>query len=168
MTILIENNTEHLIDEEMRSLLHEIVEKALQLEGYPLNIEVSVTFVNNGEIQELNQQFRQIDKPTDVLSFPMLEFEEGDEDEEGFIDFEGLEDSLNPETGELVLGDIVISVEKAVEQAKAYEHSLKREIGFLTAHSMFHLMGYDHMTPEEEEIMKKKQEQVLQEVDLSR
>lgn len=105
--------------------------------------------MDNEEIHQINKQFRGIDRPTDVLSFPQLTFEEGE-----IMD--------RNENGEVVLGDIIISLERAREQAEEYGHSLKREIAFLTAHSMLHLLGYDHMEPEEEKEMFAKQKEILE------
>ena len=101
----------------------------LQLEDFQDSAEISVSFVDNDQIREMNQQYRDKDSETDVLSFPM--------GENGNYD-------INHETGAKILGDIVISVPKAMEQARTYGHSLEREIGYLTAHSMLHLLGYDH------------------------
>ena len=109
----------------------------------------------------MNREFRQIDRPTDVLSFPMIEYEEA-----GKFDFleevSCPEDCFHPETGELLLGDIVISAEKVLEQAQEYGHSVKREYAFLIAHSMLHLMGYDHMEPGEAAEMEQKQKEILE------
>ena len=116
--------------------------------------EISVTFVDNEAIHELNKQHRNIDRETDVLSFPLGENGEYD---------------INPSNGAKLLGDIVISAEKAVEQAKLYNHSLQREIGFLTVHSMLHLLGYDHERGGIEEVrMREKEEKVLTKLGLKR
>ena len=116
--------------------------------------EISVTFVDNAAIHELNKQHRNIDRETDVLSFPLGENGEYD---------------INPSNGAKMLGDIVISAEKAVEQAKLYNHSLQREIGFLTVHSMLHLLGYDHELGGLEEVrMREKEEKVLTKLGLKR
>ena len=121
-------------------------------------VNVSVNFVSEGEIKDLNNKFRQIDKVTDVLSFPMIEF-----DRESDFSHVGdcVEDCFNPETGELLLGDIVISVEKVAEQAEQYGHSQTRELAFLVAHSMLHLCGYDHLEDDEREVMEKRQRDIL-------
>lgn len=105
-------------------------------EGYRGDFEVSITYTNNEIIHGINLQHREIDRPTDVLSFPLM-------DENGFAE--------NPETGCKMLGDIVISVEKALEQAEEFGHSFEREIAFLVVHSMLHLLGYDHVTSEDDE-----------------
>lgn len=125
----------------------------MEYENCDFDAEISVTICDNEQIQEINNEQRGIDKPTDVLSFPMLEF-----DENG--DALGCDFDMD---GELVmLGDIVISMERAKEQAEEFGHSLKREVAFLTVHSMLHLLGYDHVTSEEDEkVMFQKQDEIL-------
>ena len=113
----------------VRMLIRRTCNAVLQMEKFEGSAEVSVTFVDNEQIRELNKQYRDKDAATDVLSFPM--------GENGVYD-------INHSTGAKILGDVVISVERAVEQAERYGHSLEREIGYLTAHSMLHLLGYDH------------------------
>ncbi len=141
------------LDFDAEKLAEDCAREALLEEDIEDDAEVSLTMVDNARIRELNKQFRDIDRETDVLSFPM-----GDED--GF--------EVNPETDALLLGDIVISLEKAKAQSEEYGHSMKREVAFLIAHSMFHLLGYDHMTPEEETEMFAKQEKVLQNLGITR
>lgn len=128
-----------------------VMKECLAYEGYSDDYEVSLSFVTNDEIKELNNNFRGIDKVTDVLSFPMLTDDEFD------IEYE--EESL---------GDIVISVERASEQAEEYGHSLEREICFLVCHSMFHLLGYDHMEEDEAKDMHAREEAVLQKLSITR
>ena len=151
MDILIENLTDFVVSEEQMRMIEEIIKESLAFEQITEEVEVSISLVDNEEIQTLNQKFRQMDKPTDVLSFPLLDFSEE-------ISFAGC----------VALGDIVISVEKVQEQAKEYGHSFEREFGFMMAHSMLHLLGYDHQTPEEETIMFAKQEAILNKVELFR
>ncbi len=141
------------LDFDAEKLAEDCTREALAEEDIEDDAEVSLTFTDNARIRELNKQFREIDRETDVLSFPM-----GDED--GF--------EVNPETDALLLGDIVISLEKAKAQSEEYGHSMKREVAFLIAHSLFHLLGYDHMTPEEEKEMFTKQENVLQRLGITR
>jgi probable rRNA maturation factor len=159
MTVNIEYETEIPLDLPYEKIINEIVLAALDYEKCPYEAEVSVVLTDNEGIHQLNRQFRNIDRPTDVLSFPMCEYDHP-------ADFDRLEedaeDCFNPETGELLLGDIVISVEKVKEQAAAYGHSEARELAFLTAHSMLHLFGYDHMEDDERLVMEKKQEEILQ------
>lgn len=129
------------ITEEQIEELKKVCEKVMEIEECDFDAEISFTFTDNDGIHELNRQYRNIDRPTDVLSFPMLEF--GGEDE---IDAE-----FETEDGLVMLGDIVISVERAKEQAEEFGHSLRRELAFLTAHSMLHLLGYDHVDDAEGE-----------------
>ncbi len=131
----------------IRLLIRRCCHAVLEQEGFEGSAEVSVRFVDNEQIHELNKQFRNIDRPTDVLSFPL--------GENGKYD-------VNLDTGAKLLGDIVISMEKAVEQAKEYNHPLQREISFLTVHSMLHLLGYDHEQGGIAEVhMREKEETVL-------
>lgn len=147
-------------------IIHTVVETALTLEGCPYEAEISVTLTSGEEVRKLNREFRGIDKTTDVLSFPMADFACPAEFE--FLEEEEALDCFNPETGELLLGDIVLSVEKIKEQAETYGHSLKRELAFLTAHSMLHLMGYDHMEEEERAVMEERQRVLMETMDISR
>ena len=133
----------------MKMLIREAVETTLDFEDFQNHCEVSVTFTDNEGIHELNKKFREVDKPTDVLSFPLFDFE-GETDE--------------PPVDEIMsnLGDIVISLEKAKEQAEEYGHSFEREVAFLCVHSMLHLLGYDHETSEEDETeMRSKQTEIM-------
>ncbi len=148
MTTLIDIRTENF-PKELEKVMETIALDSLRYEGFDENCEISISIVDNAEIQQINKQFRNIDCPTDVLSFPMLTFTENEIIEKN-------------ENGEIVLGDIIISLERAEEQAKEYGHSLKREIAFLTAHSMLHLLGYDHMEPQEEKEMFTKQKEILE------
>lgn len=167
MTICFENETDEKLDFDYETLLERVIRQAADQEKCPYEFEVNVTFTDNDSIREINREFRELDVPTDVLSFPMVDYPAP-------ADFSVLEDDENaveyfhPETGELILGDIVISVERARMQAEEYGHSLKREICFLTAHSMLHLFGYDHMTPEEAAIMEGKQTEILNEMNILR
>ncbi len=150
MDVLFENTTDIKVNEE---LINSVIAESLRYEGVSDNCEVSVTIVDNDEIHSINLKHRGIDRPTDVLSFPLINFEK---------------ETLPNDGSKIYLGDIIISIEKAEEQAKEYGHSLDREIGFLTAHSMLHLLGYDHMVEDEEKIMFKKQEEILNNLNLRR
>src|SRR5690606_10406534 len=119
------------------------------------NTEVSITFVDNNEIQEINRDYRNLDKPTDVISFALEETTEGE------VEIVG--DDIP-----VILGDIIISVEKAKEQEEEYNHSFERELGFLAVHGLLHLLGYDHMTEQDEKEMFQKQEEILGEFNLGR
>ena len=136
----------------VKILIRSAIVETLELEGFERNAQVSVTFVDNEGIHEINRKFRNIDRPTDVLSFPLL----GDDD---------LPDSA---LFSVPLGDIVLSLERAKEQAMEFGHSFEREVAFLTAHSVLHLLGYDHETGEEDEkIMRKKQNEIMEALGLS-
>lgn len=147
------------------ALAEETVAFCLDYEDFPYEAEVSLTLTDNAGIRTVNQEYRQIDRPTDVLSFPMLSYEKP-----GMFDFlqEECEDDFNPDTGEVMLGDIIISVEKVAEQAESYGHSQKREFAFLIVHSMLHLFGYDHMEPGEAAIMEQKQHDILHAMNITR
>ena len=150
MDVLFENNTNEEIN---YKLIEKVISEALRYEGVNDNTEVSVTIVDNEEIRKINNKFRNIDRATDVLSFPLIDFDN---------------ESLPDDGSKIYLGDIIISIERAKEQAKEYGHSIDREIGFLTTHSMLHLLGYDHMVPEEEKEMFAKQEEILNNLGLRR
>ena len=150
MQVLFDNSTDIPIDEE---LIKKVINETLHYENITDNVEISFSIVDNREINEINKKHRNIDSATDVLSFPLIDF-----------NIENL-----PADGSTVyLGDIIISIERAYEQAKEYGHSIERELGFLTAHSMLHLLGYDHMIPAEEKVMFKKQEDILNNIGLKR
>jgi len=156
MTIDIIYETDIELDIPYEDIIRQMVVAALDYENCPYEAEVSVTVVDDKEIQEINKTYRNIDKATDVLSFPMYEYEKA-------ADFDNLDDSaFNPESGELLLGDIVISAEKVTAQAKEYGHSKEREFAFLLVHSMLHLLGYDHMEEEERLVMESKQKEILE------
>lgn len=155
MTLLIDNRTDFEITEEFEKLFNDVVKESLRYEEFDPECEVSLSIVSNDEIQEINKQFREIDAPTDVLSFPLLTFEEGEQAD------------VN-ENNEIMLGDIIISIDKAKAQAEEYGHGLRRELAFLTAHSMLHLMGYDHMEEEEQKEMFRKQDDILNNLGITR
>ena len=141
-----------------------MAQSVLELENCPYDSQVNLVLTDNSGIHEVNRQFRGIDAPTDVLSFPMIPFETPadyqilDQDESFFA----------LDTEELLLGDIMISAERVISQAEDYGHSIKREFCFLVAHSMLHLLGYDHMVPEEAAIMEQKQEEALEKLGITR
>lgn len=165
MTINIEYETDIILQLDYKDIITKVVEKSLDTEECPYEAEVNVILTDNKEIKEINKEYRDVDNPTDVLSFPMIDyinpadFSTVEEDENEFF---------NPETGELLLGDIMISVEKVIEQAAEYGHSIERELAFLTAHSMMHLFGYDHMEEEERLHMEARQKMVLEELNIYR
>ncbi|MBO4391618.1 MAG: rRNA maturation RNase YbeY [Lachnospiraceae bacterium] len=165
MTITIECDEGVEASEELLELIRKVVIAACDHEKCEYEAEVNVTLTDNANIQEMNRDFRGIDSATDVLSFPLIEYEAP-------ADFSHVEDPeadcFNPDSGELMLGDIVISLERAAEQAENYGHSFEREVGFLTAHSMLHLMGYDHIEDSERLEMEKRQEEILQNLGITR
>ena len=168
MTLDIQYETEKQLPVEYEALITKVVDAALDYAKCPYEVELNVTLTDNEEIDKINKEFREIDRPTDVLSFPMLDYETPGDFAWLEEDEENNDDCFNPESGELLLGDIVISVEKVLSQAEEYGHSPERELGFLVAHSMLHLFGYDHMEDDERIVMEQKQEEILQMVGLSR
>lgn len=151
------------IDYEETALL--VAEQVLKQEGCPYEAEVSLVLTSDEEIHRLNLQYRGIDRPTDVLSFPQIAYRAP-------ADFSRLEeegmDCFNPDSGELFLGDIIISLDRVKEQAENYGHGPRREYAFLVAHSMLHLLGYDHMTEEEAARMEAGQDAVLRALGIER
>ena len=156
LMIYFENSQDALtVTYKLKRLVRLAVEATLAYEGIARDLEVSVTFTDDAGIRKLNRSFRKIDKPTDVLSFPLF-------------DFEGEGDAMSEELDDM-LGDIVISLERAAAQAEEFGHSFERELAFLTVHSMLHLLGYDHETSEEDELyMNLTQEAVLSSMGLKR
>lgn len=146
MEFYIDNRQDkYIVTEEIESLIEKVILESFKVEGLSDNYEVSISFVDNVEIKILNNEYRGVDSETDVLSFPM---------DEDFI------------VATPLLGDIIISMERAKEQAEEYGHSLEREVAYLTTHSMFHLMGYDHMNEEEKHLMRGKEKQVMRNLNI--
>lgn len=142
MEIYIDNRQDKIkLEYDIERIIENVVKEVLNLEEESLDCEVSVSFVDNTEIRELNREYRSMDKETDVLSFPM--------EDDFFLE------------GPTLLGDIIISLEKALEQSEDFGHSLDREIAYLTAHSMLHLLGYDHMEEDEKAIMRTKEKEIM-------
>ncbi len=150
LMIYFENSQDALtVTYKLKRLVRLAVEATLAYEGIARDLEVSVTFTDDAGIRKLNRSFRKIDKPTDVLSFPLF-------------DFEGEGDAMSEELDDM-LGDIVISLERAAAQAEEFGHSFEREVAFLTVHSMLHLLGYDHETSEEDELdMRRRQTAIME------
>lgn len=162
MNIEIIKEYDKKFDFDEERVIREVISQAVEECNCPYEIMVEVILTNNDEIHKINLEQRQIDRATDVLSFPMAEYETP-------CDFEHVsEDCFEPDTGEFMIGDIVLSLDKVVSQAKEYGHSQKREFAFLIAHSMLHLFGYDHMTEEEAKIMEEKQKKILDELGIQR
>lgn len=165
MTFCVENETDQELPFDVEEIVNKVIEKALEQEKCPYEASVAVLLTNNEGIHAMNKEYRKIDRPTDVLSFPNVDYEEP-------ADFSGIEDAIedyfDPETGELCLGDIIISIDKVYEQAKEYGHAPLREFAFLVAHSILHLLGYDHMEAEEAKVMETKQEEILTSLGITR
>lgn len=164
MTFQIEYETDRELGIDVAVLANQVAEKVLETEGCPYDAQVNLVITDNEEIKRVNTEFRNIQAPTDVLSFPMIPFETPAdysivEEDESYFDLD---------TDELLLGDIMISADKVFAQAEEYGHSVTREFCFLVAHSMLHLLGYDHMTPEEASVMERKQAAVLEELGITR
>ncbi|MCC0631417.1 MULTISPECIES: rRNA maturation RNase YbeY [unclassified Clostridioides] len=152
MDLILDDRQDKLeVNEELIEKIKDIILECLDYEGYDDNYEVSLSFVDNKEIHELNREYRGVDRPTDVLSFPLLS--------DDFEDIELEEESL---------GDIVVSLERALEQSIEYNHSFEREVCFLICHSMFHLLGYDHDTDENTKEMREKEEYILNKLNITR
>ena len=134
--IYFNNSQDEPVSYALKMLIRRAVIATLEYEGYENDCEISLTLTDNAGIHAINKQFRNIDAPTDVLSFPLVEYEESEEP---------------PVDDENMLGDIIISLEKAEEQANEFGHSFEREVAFLTVHSMLHLLGYDHVNSDEED-----------------
>lgn len=165
MTSYVENETDVEFGFDVKEILDAVMLQVLNMENCPYEAQVNLLITDDQGIHDFNRQYRQVDAPTDVLSFPMITFsKEADfsvvEEEEA--------DYFDPESGELLLGDIIISSDKVKEQAEKYGHSVKREFAFLIAHSMLHLCGYDHMVHEEALVMEQKQEKVLSVLGITR
>jgi len=153
MNLTLTNETDHELTPTQEQMIATIIQQTLTHENKNPLAAVDVTIVTDPDIRALNQAHRHMDKVTDVLSFPMINFELGE---------------TVPPTGDYFLGDIVFSYDQAVAQASDYGHSLEREMGFFVAHSMLHLLGYDHLTPADEAVMMSKQEAILTAVGLVR
>lgn len=163
MTFYVENDTEKTFPFDAQEILEKVALKVLEKEKFPYEPQVYLLITDGDSIKAINKEHRDIDKVTDVLSFPNMMF-----DEPGKFGQDDINDITDPESGEVVLGDIIICYDKVYEQAEEYGHSILREFAFLVAHSMLHLCGYDHMTPEEAAVMEEKQRAVLDELSIKR
>ena len=164
MNMQIDYETERELGIDYETLAVKVADKVLEMEKCPYDAQVNLVLTDNEEIERVNTEFRDIARPTDVLSFPMIPFETP----AGYDIVEEDESYFDLDTDELLLGDIMISVDKVFAQAEEYGHSLKRELAFLSVHSMLHLMGYDHMVPEDEEDMFRRQKEILIEAGIPR
>ena len=164
MTLYFEDEGDLKLNLPCEELARTVIEAVLDYEECPYEAEVSLLLTMNDEIQKMNAEFREIDRATDVLSFPIVDYEAAGE----FSFLEEENGYFHPESGELMLGDIVISKEKVIAQAEEYGHSEKREYAFLIAHSMLHLLGYDHMEEAERLCMESKQKDILNRLNIIR
>ncbi len=164
MTIEIDDETNGRLPLDARRTAEQVIEATLDYMDCPYEASVELLITGSDEIRTLNRENRGIDSETDVLSFPMIEFSEPG-------DFSGVdqdEDNFDPESGELLLGDIVICADRVLAQAEAYGHSVRREYAFLITHSMLHLLGYDHMNEEDAARMEQLQREVLESIQITR
>ena len=173
MTIYYENQTDYEFDFDYKKTANDVISKTLLLEHFNYDVEVSITFVDEENIREINKEFRDLDKSTDVLSFPMIEYDSdysriSDRKEEMYDFLIDRIDIKNPDTDEIILGDIVLCIPVIIMQAQEYNHSILREYAFLIAHSMLHLLGYDHIEDDERIIMENKQNQILESLNITR
>jgi len=166
VTINIEKEVDTELGFDYEKIITDVITGALDFEECPYEVEVNVILTSNEEIAMINRDYRDLFVPTDVLSFPMVDYVAPGNFED--LDSYDVEDYFNPETGELMLGDIIISLDKVTEQAEKYGHTKQRELGFLVAHSMLHLFGYDHVEPEEAHVMEVKQRDILNMLGLKR
>lgn len=165
MTLHFEQETEDQFSFDPQEVAKTVIRQALEECDCPYEADVNLLLVGEESIREMNANFRQIDRVTDVLSFPMLSYEQPADFSDHTLD---CQDSFHPESGELMLGDIVICVPRMREQAEEYGHGEKREFAFLVVHSMLHLFGYDHMTEEEAKEMEALQESILNKCNIKR
>ena len=166
MTFYVDNEVDAKFDFDFEEIAREVAEAVLKEEECDYDVEISLTITDDEGIRVINKEYRDMDKPTDVLSFPTINYDQpGDF---SVIESEQKNGILNPDTGNIAFGDIVINEARVRSQAKDYGHSEKREFAFLIAHSMLHLCGYDHMEEIEAGIMESKQESVLQSLGITR
>ena len=166
MTFYVENEVYADFGFNIEEVATSVAKTVLETEGCDADIEVGLTITDNDGIHELNKEFRGIDSPTDVLSFPNVSYESAGDF--SVLSGEQRVDLLDPDTDKIMFGDIVINEDRVRSQADDYGHSIKREFAFLVAHSMLHLCGYDHMEEEEAKVMEKKQEDVLGKLGITR
>ena len=164
MSLFIAEEGDVTLPFDIKEVAERVTAAALECEKCPYEAEINLLLTTDEEIRKMNREYRQTDRATDVLSFPMLEYDAPAD----FSFLDEAEDAFDPESGELVLGDIVISKEKVLAQAEEYGHSPLREYAFLIAHSMLHLFGYDHMEDDERELMEARQRVIMEAVNIPR
>lgn len=158
MTFCVENEIGAELPFDIEKTVELVARAVLDAEKCPYEVEINILLTDNKGIHEFNKEYRGIDQETDVLSFPNVDYKEPANYEKAEQDKASY---FNPDTEELLLGDIILSIDRVYEQAEQYGHSILREFSFLVAHSMLHLLGYDHMVPEEASVMEEKQEAIL-------
>lgn len=166
MTFYVENETDYSFEFDIEKLLSDLTKETLSSENVKYtDVTLNLTITDDNSIREVNKEFRDIDKSTDVLSFPAIDFETPS-------DFSNITednyDYFDPDTNELILGDIMLSIDHILKQAEEYNHSIRRETAFLITHSLLHLLGYDHMNDEERVVMEEKQERILKTLNITR
>ncbi len=154
------------VSDEFTKKLENTIMETLKEEEVNVSCEVSLVFVDNDEIREINNENRGIDRATDVLSFPILDYPKDKVYKEVYKEEKFDETFLDGD--DLVIGDIVLSLEKALEQSKEYNHSFEREASYLVVHSVLHLLGYDHMEEEEKKRMREREEEILNKLNIRR
>lgn len=168
MSLMIDNRQDKFDVDKIEKLIERVVNQVVEREKMKRDWQVSIILVDNEQIKEMNNLYRKIDNPTDVLSFPMLDYEDGvipwQQSDNVVKDAE----DIDMDTGEMVLGDIVISLQKAYEQSLEYDHSFERETAFLTVHGMLHLLGYDHEEDNDRMMMRKKEDEILDSLSIQR
>lgn len=173
MTVYFENQTDYEFDFDYKEIANKVINKTLLHERFNHDVEVSITFADEDSIREINKEFRDIVKSTDVLSFPMIEYDPdysriSDRKEEMYDFVNDNIDIINPDSDEIILGDIVLCIPILLNQAKEYNHSILREYAFLIVHSMLHLLGFDHIEEDERIIMENKQKEILESLNITR
>ncbi|GAA0108332.1 rRNA maturation RNase YbeY [Clostridium tertium] len=162
-----ENRQDKLeVTENFIERLSNVCDFALKEEGVECQYQISLLFVDNEEIREINNETRNIDRATDVLSFPMLDFEDKKVFNEMYLNYDF--DETFKDGDELILGDMVLSLERALEQSEEYGHSYEREVSYLVVHSILHLLGYDHMEEDDKKRMRKREEEILNKLQIRR
>jgi probable rRNA maturation factor len=174
MRVHIEDEVNVIFDFDLEEVARQVIQTTLDIERCPFEVAVNLLITNDKSIQAINLEYRNIDKPTDVLSFPVVtrerllelfSWQNPPKEPKGNRPFEA---SFDPDSGELILGDIVLSVDTLARQAKEYGHSNKREFAFLIAHSMLHLLGYDHLEDEGQLLIEEKQDKILDSIQIYR
>lgn len=164
MTISVEEEISADLSFDYEKKAKDVILYTIAHEKFPFEAEVNLLLTDDEGIRQMNKQFRQMDSVTDVLSFPMIDYESAGD----FSQLEADADNFNPDTGEVVLGDMILNMQRVKQQAESFGHSEEREFAFLIVHSMLHLFGYDHMTDEDAQKMEQIQREILEEMHILR